>query len=78
MLESEIRLPKFLTQEEAMFLEWYNKDLCKDAEEQDLDVDIACEGGSIFLYHNSEFLSRVENTTLIRKCLGQTAPHAVL
>ncbi|MBO5675998.1 MAG: hypothetical protein J6S07_06725, partial [Bacteroidaceae bacterium] len=40
---------------EAMSLEWYNKDLCKDAEEQDLDVDIACEGGSIFLYHNSEF-----------------------
>lgn len=55
MLESEIRLPKFLTQEEAVSLEWYNKDLCKDAEEQDLDVDIACEGGSIFLYHNSEF-----------------------
>ena len=55
MLESEIRLPKFLTQEEAVSLEWYNKDLYKDAEEQDLDVDIACEGGSIFLCHNSEF-----------------------
>lgn len=60
MKEFKIRLPKWLTKEEAMYLEWYNNFYVKEATEQDLKVDIACEGGSIFLYHNSEFFAEGE------------------
>lgn len=60
MEEFEFRLPKFLTQDEAKDLEWYNNYYAKRAKEQDLKVDIACEGGSIFLYHNSEFFAEGE------------------
>lgn len=56
----ELRLPKCLTEDEAMDLELYNNFYVKEATEQDLKVDIACEGGSIFLYHNSEFFAEGE------------------